>query len=97
MPQLPVGPCDTCYVAIALKGTKNRATGGIHLINFAVLVRPYPQRAFGPCQAGYLIRRRRNTVDYSTGSRINFLDAIVRDLKQMLAVESGSCVRYNVD
>ena len=59
---------------------------------------PYPQRPFGhaspefPAAAG-----RRDRGEHTAGLRIDFLDAILGDLKQELTVEGRSCVRGDID
>src|SRR6185312_16108621 len=94
MPEFAVDPGDPGDEAIALDGAKDRACLRVDLMNLARPVVPHPKRAFGPRQPRIApTARRRNRRDHTAGIRIDLLDAILGDLKQIAAVEGGPCVR----
>ena len=58
----------------------------------------HPQRPFGPRESRVTAAaRRRYRGEHAAGFRIDLLDAILDDLKQVLAVEGGSCMRRDID
>src|SRR6185312_5562815 len=59
---------------------------------------PYPERPFGPRQPRVTAAAgRRNRRQHTTRVRIDFLNAILSQLKQVLAIERGSGVRTDID
>jgi len=98
MPQLSVYPGDSRDEAVGVDGAKDRACVGIDLVDLAVPILPHPERPFGPCEPRVTAAsRRRDRGEHTAGLRIDLVDSILGDLKQVLAVESGSSVRGEVD
>ena len=53
---------------------------------------------FGPREPGVAaVAGRRDGREHAAGLRIDLLDAILGDLKQVLAVEGRSCMRGDID
>src|SRR5580700_8947776 len=98
MPELAVGPRDPGDEAVGLDGAKNRPCFGIDLMDLPVLILPYPERPFGPGEARVITALgRRDRGEHKTRLRIDLLDATLADLKQVLAVESRSCIRGDIN
>ena len=58
----------------------------------------HPKRTFGPGEPRVAAATgRRNRREHTAGLRIDLVDAILGDLKQMLAVEGGPCMRGDID
>src|SRR5256712_10575587 len=61
-------------------------------------IRPHPARPFGPREARLTAAAgRRDRGEHTAGLRIDLLDAILGELKQVLAVEGRSCMRGDTD
>jgi hypothetical protein len=59
---------------------------------------PHPERPFGPREPRVTAAAgRRDRGEYTAGLRIDLLDAILGDLKQVLAVEGRSCMRGDIN
>ncbi len=85
-------------LAVGLDGAKNRSCLGIDLIDLPVPILPYPERPFGPRESRVTAAAwRRDRREHSAGLRIDLLDAILGDLKQVLSVEGRSCVRGDIN
>ena len=98
VPQLPVDPSNTGDEAIGLDGAKNRSCGGINLMDLSTPILPDPERPFSPCQPRVTtVAGRGDGAKHSTAFRIDLLDAIFGNLKQVLAVECGSCMRRDIN
>src|SRR5205823_14553484 len=98
VPELSVDPGDAGDEAVGIDGAKNRSGLGIDLMDLPVAILPHPERPFSPRQARVAAAAGRgNRGEHATGLRIDLLDAILRDLKQMLSVESCSCMRGDID
>ena len=79
-------------------GAQDRACLGIDLVDLAAAMLPDPERAFGPGQPRVAaVAGRRDRRKHAAGLRIDLLDAILGDLKQVLAVEGRSCMRGDID
>ena len=83
--------------AIGLDGAKNRSGLRIDLMDFPVSILPDPKRPFGPGESRAAAAGRRDGGEHAPGLRIDFLDSLVRELKQVPAVESRSRVRGDID
>src|SRR5687768_12438463 len=67
-------------------------------MDLAIPILADPKRSFGPCEAGIAAAaRRRDRGEDTAGLRIDLLDAILGDLKQVLTVERRSRVRGDID
>ena len=98
MPELAVDPGDPGDEAVGLDGAKNRPCLGIDLMDLPVPILPHPERPFGPCEAGVTAAAgRRDRGEHTAALRIDLLDAILGELKQVLAVEGRSCMRGGID
>ena len=94
MPELAVDPGDPGDEAVALDGAENRSGFGIDLMDLAVAILPDPERTFGPRQSRVAAAAgRRDRGEHAAGLRIDLLDAILDELKQVLAVEGRSGMR----
>src|SRR6202043_3910907 len=84
--------------AVRLDGAKSRPGLGIDLMDLPVAILPHPERPFGPREPRVSAAAgRRDRREHTTGLRIDLLDAILRDLKQVLTVEGRSCMRGDID
>ena len=98
MPELAVDPGDAGDEAVGLDGAEDRAGLGIDLMDLAVAVLPDPECPFGPGQPGVAAAAGRgNGGEHAAGRRIDLLDAILGDLKQMRAVERRPGMRGHID
>src|SRR5215468_2523027 len=98
VPELSSGPGDAGHEAIGLDGAKDRPGLWIDLMDLALPILPHPERPLGPCEPGvHAAAGRRNRGEHAAGLRIDLLDAIASDLKDVLAVEGSAGVRGDVD
>ena len=98
MPELSIDPGDSGDEAVGLDGAKNRACIGIDLMDLPIPILPDPERPFGPREPRVTATAGRGDGGEHTASLwINLLDAILGNLKQVLAVECRSCVRGDID
>jgi hypothetical protein len=58
---------------------------------------PHPERPLGPREPRVTAAGRRDRREHTAGLRIDLLDAILGDLKQVLTVEGRSCMRGDID
>src|ERR1700693_3865536 len=81
-------PGDPGDEAVGIDGAKNRPCLGIDLMDLPAPMLPHPERPLGPCEPRITAAaRRRDRREHTAGLRIDFLDAILGDLKQVLTVE----------
>src|SRR5438067_4713411 len=98
VPELSVDPGDPGDEAVGLDGAKNRPCLGIDLMDLAAPILPHPERAFGPREPRVTAAAgRRDRGEHTAGLRIDLLDAVLGELKQVLAVEGRSCMRGDID
>src|SRR5215510_2939012 len=98
VPEFAVDPGDPGDDAVRLDRAKDRARLGIDLMDLAVPMLAHPERPFGPRQPRVTAAAgRRDRGHHTAGLRIDFLDAILGDLKQVLAVEGRSRMRGDID
>src|SRR5215471_543556 len=98
VPELSAGPGDAGHEAIGLDGAKDRPGLWIDLMDLALPILPNPKRSLGPCEPGVpAAAGRRNRGEHTAGLRIDLLNAIASDLKDVLAVEGRAGVRRDVD
>ncbi len=98
VPELAVDPGDPGDEAVGLDGAKDRPGLGIDLMDLPVAILPHPERAFGPGEPRVAAAAgRRDGGEHAAGLRIDLLDAILGDLKQMPAVERRSRMRGDID
>src|SRR4029453_1806611 len=97
VPELSVDPRDPGDEAVGLDRAKNRPCLGIDLMDLPVPILPDPERPFGPREPRVTAAAgRRDRGEHPAGLRIDLLDAISGDLKQVLAVEGGSRIRDDI-
>ena len=96
MPELAVDPGDAGNDAVGLDGAKNGSRFGIDLMDPPPSVLPHPERPFRPREPRVTAAAgRRDRREHTACLRIDLLDAILGDLKQVLAVEPAAlCVRW---
>src|SRR5580700_10560876 len=98
VPELSVDPRDSGDEAVGFDDAKDRPCFGIDLMDLAAPIMPDPERPFGPSEPRVTAAPgRRDGGEHTPGLRIDLLDAILSDLKQVLAVEGGSCMRGDFD
>src|SRR5262249_49788417 len=68
------------------------------LMDFSLAILPDPERPFGPGEPRVAAAAERgNGGEHAAGRRVDLLDAILGDLKQVLAVEGRSGMRRDID
>src|SRR5262245_22057355 len=98
VPELAVDPGDPGHDAVGLDGAEYRPGLGIDLMDLPAAMLPHPERPFGPRQPRIAAAAgRRDRGEHAAGLRIDLLDAVLGDLKQVPAVEGRSCVRGDSD
>ncbi len=98
VPELSVDPRDAGDEAVGLDRAKDRPRLGIDLMDLPVPILPHPKRSFGPREPRVTAAARcRDRGEHTAGLWIDLLDAILGELKQVLAVEGRSCVRGDID
>jgi len=98
VPEFPIDPAHPGDETVGLDGAKNGACLGINLIDLSIPILSDPESTFGPRAARVATTaRRRDRREHPATLRIDLLNAILGDLKQVLAVEGGSCMRSDVD
>src|SRR5262249_61219154 len=94
VPGLCAAPGDPGGEAVGPDRAKNRPCLGIDLMDLAIPVLPDPERPFGPREPRVTAAAgHRDGGERTAALRIDLLDAISDDLKQVLAVEGRSCTR----
>src|SRR6266581_6924035 len=67
-------------------------------MDLPVPILPHPERPFGPCEPRVAAAAgRRDRGEHSAGLWVDLLDAILGELKQVLAVEGRSGMRGDID
>jgi len=98
VPEFPIDPAHPGDEAVGLDGAKNGACLGINLIDLSIPILSDPESTFGPRAARVAATaRRRDRREHPATLRIDLLNAIFGDLKQVLAVEGGSCMRSDIN
>src|SRR5712692_3486742 len=98
VPELAVDPGHAGDEAVGFDGAQNGAGLGIDLMDLALAILPHPERPFGPGEPGVgAAAGRRDRRQHTTGLRIDLLDAILGDLKQVPAVEGGPGMRGDIE
>ena len=99
-----LGPKEIRMFAVSPGPLKTRAASGIShfegidLMDLPAPMLPHPERPFSPREPRVAAAAgRRDRREHTAGLRIDLLDAILGDLKQVLAVEGRSCMRGNID
>ena len=91
VPQLAVDPGDPGDEAVGFYGAKNCASLRIDLMDLPGAVLSHPERPFGPREPRVTAAARgRDRGEHTAGVRIDLVDAILGELKQVPAVERGS-------
>src|ERR1700704_3068647 len=98
VPEFAVDPGHPGDEAGGLDGAKDCPCLRIALMDVRVPILPHPERPFGPREPRVTAATgRRDRGEHTAGLRIDFLDAILGELKQVLAVEGRSCMRGDID
>src|SRR5258707_1617291 len=98
VPELSVDPGDAGDEAVGFDRAENRSRFRIDLMDLPVPILAHPERPLGPREPGVAAAAgRRDRREHTAGLRIDLLDAILGELKQVLAVEGRSCVRGDID
>src|SRR6516225_5622876 len=88
VPELAVDPGNPGDEAGGLDGAKNRPSLGVDLMDLPAPILPHPERPFSPCEPrATAAAGRRDRGEHTAGLRIDLLDAIRRELIEVLAVE----------
>jgi hypothetical protein len=67
-------------------------------MDLPVAILPHPERPLGPREPRVTAAAgRRDGGEHTAGLRVDLLDAILGELKQVLAVEGRSCIRGDID
>src|SRR5947208_14115647 len=98
MPEPAIDPGDPGDDAVALDGAKNCSCLGIDLMDLPLPMLAHPERPFRPSKPGVAAAAGgRDGGEHAAGLRVDLLDAILGDLKQVLPVEGRSCMRGDID
>lgn len=98
VPEFAFDPGNPRNKAIGFDGAKYRPSLGIDLMDFPFPILPHPERPLGPRKPRISAATGRwDRGKHSTGLRIDLLDVILDDLKQVLTVEGRSCMRGDID
>jgi TMEM175 potassium channel family protein len=98
VPEFSVDPGDPGDEAVGLDRTENRPCLRIDLMDLPVAILSHPERAFGPRESRVTAAAGcRDRGEHTASRRIDLLDAIFGELKQVLAVERRSCMRRDID
>src|ERR1700692_1673780 len=98
MPELAVDPGHSSDDPAAFDGAKDTSGFGIDLMDLAAPMLPHPKRPFGPGEPRVAAATGgRNRREHVAGLRIDLVDAILGDLKQMLAIEGRPCMGGDID
>lgn len=97
VPEQPVDPGDAGDEAVGFDNSKDRPGIGIDPKYLPIQILPHPEHPFGPCEPGVAAAAgRRDSGEHTACVGIDLLDAILGDLKQVPAVEGGSCMRSDI-
>src|SRR6266446_5515780 len=98
VPEFSVDPSDPGDEAVGHDRVKDCPCVGIDLIDLAIPILSDPERPFGPREPRVTpAAGRGDRGEHTAVLRIDLLDPILGDLKQMLAVEGRSRMRGDID
>src|SRR5581483_11428672 len=97
VPQLRVDPADSRDEAVGLYGAQDLTRVRIDLVDLPLPILPDPEHAFSPGEPRDPATGRWNRSEHAAALRIDFLDLILRDLIEVLAVEGRSSIRGDID
>src|SRR5439155_16897413 len=98
VPELSVEPGDPGDEAVGLDRAENLPCLRIDLMDLPIPILPHPERPFGPREPRVTAAAgRRDRGEHTAGLRIDLLDAILGELKQVVPVEGCSCMRADID
>src|SRR5688572_26266761 len=97
MPELAIDPGNARDETVGFDRANNRTGFGIYLMDLAVAILAYPERAFRPRESRVGVARGGNRGHHSAGYRIDLLDFLAGYLEQVLAIEGCSCMRGHID
>src|SRR5262249_4524561 len=98
VPEFAVDPGHPGDEAAARDGTQDRTGVRIDLVDLALPIDADPERSFRPGKARFAAAAlRRNGGEHLSVLRIDLLDALLGDLKQVLAIERRARIGGRVD
>src|SRR5262249_51883545 len=98
VPKLSVDPGNPGDEPVGLDGANDRPRLPIDLMDLAVSIPPHPACSFGTREPRFTAAVWRwNRGEHTAGLRIDLLDAILGELKQVLAVEGRSRMPGDID
>jgi hypothetical protein len=98
VPELSVDPGNAGDEAVGLDGAKNGTGFGIDLVDLSLAILTDPERPFSPGESRVAAASRsRYRSEDTAGLRIYLLDAILGQLKQVLAIKGSASVRRDFD
>src|SRR5262249_53956754 len=98
MPELALDPGHPGDEAVRLDRAQDLAGVGIDLVDLAVAILSHPQGSLGPGEAGVAAAAGRGDGgEHTAAVRIDLVDLVLGDLKQVLAVEGRSRMRGHFD
>src|SRR5262249_104206 len=97
VPEFSVDPGHPGDEALGFDRAKNPACFRVDLMDLPFPILSYPKRPFSPREAGVTAARCRDRGEHVARLRIDLLDAISGNLKKVSSVESGSCIRDDID
>jgi hypothetical protein len=98
VPELTVDPGNSGDEAVGLDGAKNGSGFGIDLMDLSIAILAHPKCPFGPGESGVSAGAgSRDSGEDTAGLRIYLLDAILGQLKQVLAIKGSASVRCDID
>jgi hypothetical protein len=98
VPEFSVDPGNPGNKTVGLDSAKNGTGFGIDLMDLSLAILTDPECPFGPGESRVATAPRgRYRCNDTAGLRIYLLDAILGELKQMLAIEGSASVRRDFD
>src|SRR5580692_8975993 len=98
VPKISIDPGDPGDEAIGFDGAQDRAGLRVDLVDLAISILSYPERPLRPGEPRVAAAAGRwDRGDHVTGFRIDLLNAILGELKQVLAVEGRAGMSGDIE
>ncbi len=98
VPKISINPGHPGYEAVRFDRSQDFAGVRVDLMDLPITILSDPQSSLGPGKPGVAAAAwRRNRGKHTPGFHVDLLNAILRDLKEVLAVECCSGMRSNID